>query len=284
MNYYPFHIGDFRSGTANMSRLQRAIYRDLLDICYDTEKPLPLDMEELHDAVGANTAEEQEIVARLLRFKFIKQEDGYHHEICEKVIAEYHAKAEVAKANGAKGGRPAGSTKNPKKPSGLAVGTQQEPDRNPIATGSKPNQEPITNNQEPEQKVNTNVEAVAPTARRRTDPADGSLQVFEYWQRTLNHPTAKLDAKRVKAIKGRLADGYSVADLCQAIDGCKADAWSQGANDRQTVFDDIERICRDGPRVDGFRAIAQRGPPTGRSTNAQQTIDNLQAYLAEHEN
>lgn len=151
MNYYPFHIGDFRSGTANMSRLQRAIYRDLLDICYDTEKPLPLDMDELHDAVGANTVEEQEIVSRLLRFKFVRQDDGYHHEICEKVIAEYHAKAEIAKANGAKGGRPTGSKNNPKEPSGLAVGTQREPDRNPIGTGSKPNQEPITKNQEPKQ-------------------------------------------------------------------------------------------------------------------------------------
>lgn len=149
MNYYPFHIGDFRSGTANMSRLQRAIYRDLLDICYDTEKPLPLDMEELHYAVGAQSEEERHIVEQVLRFKFVKQDDGYHHEICEKVIAEYHAKAEVAKANGKLGGRPAKAKANPKEPSGLSVGTGSEPDRNRIGTGSQANQEPITINHKP---------------------------------------------------------------------------------------------------------------------------------------
>ena len=132
--------------------------------------------------------------------------------------------------------------------------------------------------------VKPTVEAVATTARRRSDSADGALEVFEYWQRTLNHPTAKLDAKRVKAIKGRLADGYTVGDLCQAVDGCKYDPFSQGQNDRQAVFDDIELICRDGPKVDKFRKIAERGPPNGRSANQNKTISNLQAYLDAHEN
>ncbi|UOD28761.1 DUF1376 domain-containing protein [Massilia violaceinigra] len=282
MNYYPFHIGDFRSGTANMSRLQRAIYRDLLDICYDTEQPLPLDMEELHYAVGAQSDEERRIVEHLLRFKFIKRDDGYHHEVCEKVIAEYHAKADIAKANGKLGGRPPKAKANPQKPSGLSVGTGSEPDRNPIATGSQANQEPITNNQEPELKVKPTVEGKPPTKRRSTDTPDGSLAVFEYWQQVMGHHNAKLDAKRVKAIKGRLKDGYSVEDLCRAVDGCKYDPFSQGANERQTVYDDIELICRDGPKVDKFRRIAGNGPPSGRSSNAQQTINNLQAYLEQH--
>lgn len=134
-----------------------------------------------------------------------------------------------------------------------------------------------------ESKGNTTVEAVAPTARRRTDLADGALEVFEYWQRTLNHPTAKLDAKRVKAIKARLGDGYTVADLCQAVDGCKYDPFSQGANDRQTVFDDIELICRDGPKVDKFRKIAERGPPNqgvqGLSKAGQATARNIEQWL-----
>ena len=137
---------------------------------------------------------------------------------------------------------------------------------------------------EDQEQVNPTVEAVAPTARRRTDPADDSVVVFEYWQRVMGHQASKLDAKRVKSIKGRLADGYTVAQLCRAVDGCKYDPFSQGANDRQAVYDDIELICRDGPKVDKFIKIAERGPPNGRTSNAQQTIDNLQAYLAEHEN
>lgn len=145
MNYYPFHIGDFRSGTANMSRLQRAIYRDLLDIYYDTEKPLSLDMDQLYDAIGAEDDSERRIVDRLLRFKFIKKDDGHHHEICDKVIAEYHAKAEIAKANGRLGGRPSKAKPNQQKPSGLRSGSNPVATANPVATGSQANQEPITN-------------------------------------------------------------------------------------------------------------------------------------------
>ena len=128
------------------------------------------------------------------------------------------------------------------------------------------------------------VEAIAPTVRRKAPVDSAASEVFTYWQQKLSHPTAKLDAKRLKAIKGRLADGYTVADLCLAVDGCAYDPFSQGQNDRQAVYDDIELICRDGPKVDKFKRIAERGPPTGRPANVQQTIDILQAYLSEHEN
>lgn len=102
MNYYPFHIGDFRSGTINMSRQARWIYRDMMDVYYDSETPLPLDIDVLCDALGVEVSDERAIVERLLRFKFIKTEDGYRHDVCEQVIADYQAKAETAKANGKK--------------------------------------------------------------------------------------------------------------------------------------------------------------------------------------
>ena len=106
MNYYPFHIGDFRSGTVNMSRQARWIYRDLLDIYYDTEQPLSLDLDVLCDQLGVESDEERRIVERLLRFKFTKGDDGYSHAICDPVIADYHINATTAQANGKLGGRP----------------------------------------------------------------------------------------------------------------------------------------------------------------------------------
>lgn len=140
--------------------------------------------------------------------------------------------------------------------------------------------------EEKTEKVKPTVEDKPSTSRRSTDRQDDAQSVFAYWQQVMGHQTARLDAKREKAIKGRLSDGYSVADLCRAVDGCRYDPFSQGANDRQTVYDDIELICRDGPKVDKFIKIAERGPSAGRTSNAQQTIDNLQAYLAmeAHEN
>lgn len=149
MNYYPFHIGDFRSGTINMSRQARWIYRDLLDIYYDTEKPLALDLDVLCDQVGAESDEERRIVERLLRFKFTKAEDGYRHAICDQVITDYHTKAETAKTNGKKGGRPKKADGNEEKPSGFQSGSDQVADSIPQPTGLKTNQEPITNKEEP---------------------------------------------------------------------------------------------------------------------------------------
>nr|WP_315249285.1 YdaU family protein [uncultured Duganella sp.] len=100
MNYYPFHIGDFRSGTVHMSRLARWIYRDMMDVYYDSEKPLTLDFEALCDQIGVESTDERAVVQKLLRFKFIQTEDGYRHDICDSVIAEYRVKAETAKSNG----------------------------------------------------------------------------------------------------------------------------------------------------------------------------------------
>jgi uncharacterized protein YdaU (DUF1376 family) len=150
LNYYSKHIGDFRAGTVNMSRLARWIYGDMIDVVYDTEKPLPLDLELLCDMLGVEADNERALVERILRLKFERQDDGYHHARCDREIAEFHLKAEVARTNGKAGGRPRKANANPEKPSGFI----QVSESNPVETGSEANQEPITNNQEPvEQKT-----------------------------------------------------------------------------------------------------------------------------------
>lgn len=160
MNYYPHHIGDFRSGTVNMSRVERWIYRDLLDVCYDTEQPLSLDLDKVCYDVGVTTEDERRMVANLLRFKFKKTDAGYVHERCQAEIAAYQANAEKNRENGAKGGRPPkkpketqpGSKKKPhetqSKPSGFPSGSDSDTSGGPSGTHWKGNQEPVTKNQE----------------------------------------------------------------------------------------------------------------------------------------
>ena len=88
-------------------------------------------------------------------------------------------------------------------------------------------------------------------------------QVFQHWQQVMDHPGAKLDAKRKRAIQARLKDGYLVEHLTQAIDGCRSSEWYMGKNDRQQRYDDIELICRDAGKVDSFMALAHgRGSRT----------------------
>lgn len=147
MNYYPHHIGDFRSGTVFMSRAERWLYRDMIEFYYDREQALPLDIDLLCRAIGVRTPDERDIVADLLRHNFERTETGFKHNRCEKEIAAYRAKGETARANGKSGGRPQKTKTNPEKPSGFQSGSYQVAAGNPEQTESKANQEPITNNQ-----------------------------------------------------------------------------------------------------------------------------------------
>lgn len=135
-----------------MSRQSRWIYRDMLDVYYDSESPLPLDLDVLCAEIGVESDDERKIVERLLRFKFIATDEGYRHERCDAEIATYHAKADIAKKNGKLGGRPRKANQNPEKPSGFLSGFNQVHLASPDLTGSQANQEPRTNNQE---KTNT---------------------------------------------------------------------------------------------------------------------------------
>lgn len=82
--------------------------------------------------------------------------------------------------------------------------------------------------------------------------------VFERWKATLGYTRARMDAKRAKAIRDRLRDGYTVEDLELAIFGCSVSDFHQGQNDRSTRYDDIALICRDAEHVDRFIATAEK--------------------------
>lgn len=110
-------------------------------------------------------------------------------------------------------------------------------------------------------------------------PSGEVLSVFEYWQKTMGHTSAQLDDVRHKKIKARLKDGYTAEQLCKAVDGCKMSPYHQGQNENRTIYDDIELICRDGPKVDGFIKKSEAVPAGFRTSNQQQTLDNLQRYL-----
>ncbi|MDH5297880.1 MAG: conserved phage C-terminal domain-containing protein [Desulfobulbaceae bacterium] len=83
--------------------------------------------------------------------------------------------------------------------------------------------------------------------------------VFSHWKSVMGHGRAQLDAKREKAIRARLKDGYTVEELCEAVDGCKASPFHQGDNKDRTKYDDIELVCREAKNVDKFRRIKADG-------------------------
>lgn len=86
--------------------------------------------------------------------------------------------------------------------------------------------------------------------------------LFDYWRERCGHDRAKATPERLRAIRARLRDGYSVADVRRAIDGAATGAY---VDDRGKRHDDLTLICRNGSKLEDFiaRASAKAPPPPG---------------------
>jgi len=104
MKHYPHHISDFNNATRHLSRVERSLYRDLVELYYETEKPLPLDVQALCRRIVANECSTD--VERLLNEFFTQTPVGWYHERCEEEISKYQAnnsqRAQAGKASAAK--------------------------------------------------------------------------------------------------------------------------------------------------------------------------------------
>jgi uncharacterized protein YdaU (DUF1376 family) len=135
MYYYQHHIGDYRKDTTHLSILEHGAYRQLLDLYYISEQPLPLDDAKLMRLVCARNADEVQAVKNVLDDFFEKTKDGYIQSRCDKEIITYHGKSLKAKASA-----DARWNKNKDLQDANALPTQSE--RNA-------NHKPLTNNHKP---------------------------------------------------------------------------------------------------------------------------------------
>ena len=69
-----------------------------------------------------------------------------------------------------------------------------------------------------------------------------------------------LNAKRDKAVKARLKEGYTVDQIKLAILGCSMTPHNMGQNDNNKKYNDLELICRDGTNVERFAGNANPDP------------------------
>ena len=83
-------------------------------------------------------------------------------------------------------------------------------------------------------------------------------EIFSFWQTTLNHPGAKLDAKRKRVIENALKLGYSIDACKQAIRGCAHSAFHMGKNQEGKVYDHLSLILRDSERIEQFIALEKQ--------------------------
>ena len=198
MNYYPFHIGDFRSGCMHLSPLERWLYRDMLDVMYDTEMPLPTDLEALCRIVGAKSDEHKAAVASVLEAKFIRTESGYTQVRVKEELARYKKKGDNAKhANNVRWGKTPNSI-------------HSDPEQIPTS-----NQEPVTSNQEPKKT----------TLSGRPDDSQliQAKEVLQYLNARSNCNFREV-ATNLDLIKVCLKTGATV-DQCKQVIDAKVSGW-----------------------------------------------------------
>lgn len=122
-----------------------------------------------------------------------------------------------------------------------------------------------------EEETNTNTN----TKKKERPPSEDVSRIFSYWQSALNHPTAKLTAERKRKIEARLKEGYSIEQICQAIDGCAASAFHRGQNETGQVYDDLELICRNGSKLESFIFRKAKLNGNNNATNGNHRNPNL---------
>ena len=196
MHYYQFNIGDYAKATRHLTNLEDLAYRRLIELYYDTEKPLENEPKKLARLI--NMRENIAEIEAVLSDFFVLSEAGFYQSRIESEIEKFHAKADSARVNGKKGGRPKKPKQNPTETQAKPKKTQPVKSANPEKSGSKANQEPRTKNQEPITNVLAPLLKIGMSESQAID-----CQAI----RTKNAKTAKA-AKITERIAGSLANEF----------------------------------------------------------------------------
>jgi uncharacterized protein YdaU (DUF1376 family) len=146
MHSYQHNIKTFSHATRSLTRVQRSLYRDLIELYYDSEQPLPAnDFNELCRDVLAFTDDEKTDVKYILGKFFILTGDVYTHVYCDEQIEKYRS---ISTAKSMAGKASAEAKKNRAQQIANARSTRVQQN----STNNKPltiNHKPITIKQEP---------------------------------------------------------------------------------------------------------------------------------------
>jgi len=104
------------------------------------------------------------------------------------------------------------------------------------------------------------------SAPPQSTEVDRAMEVFDHWVFVMKKTgSTKLTADRKKLITARLKEGYSVNDIKQAINGCSVTPHNMGINDRNTRYNGLEIICKNGANLERFIENAINPPDLSKS-------------------
>lgn len=84
--------------------------------------------------------------------------------------------------------------------------------------------------------------------------------VINYWKQRMNRPQARATTERRRVVKTRMDEGYDVATIKRAIDGCEGSDFhmARGEYKGGTQYCDLTLICRTGTKLEQFAAMPSR--------------------------
>jgi len=265
MHYYQHNIKDFNNATRHLTRVERALYRDAIELYYDNEHPLTSDISLLKRRLIIVSNDEIEALTYILNEFFYLDGDLFRNNRCDEEIDKYHNNNSLK----AKAGKASAEARRKKK---RTLKTKKSTDVEQVlntctteAQQNSTNKEPLTINQEPLTKNHNKT----PLSDDDKSPREIEIDlIFKYWQEIWKHPQSKLDAKRKSIINNVLKTGYSVDNCKLAILGCSLTPHNQGKNDRNQKFDGLH-IIYDSKNIDRFITNAGEPPkpPSGNQIN-----------------
>ncbi len=145
---------------------------------------------------------------------------------------------------------------------------------------------------------------IAPRARARTSdlrspspspspsPAEATRgeehAVFDHWLAVLGNPILRPKRKlqatksRLAPIRARLRDGYTVAELCTAIDAVARSGFHRGDNEDGAPYIEPKTIFRNEEKVDGWLAAKPPQKTIDKANGtATRAVDFVEALIAE---
>jgi uncharacterized protein YdaU (DUF1376 family) len=192
MHFYQKNIGDFNNATRHLTRVERSLFSDAIELYYDTEKPLTSDINKLNRLLLAHTQEEKDALLVVLTEFFTLTDEGYFNKRCNEEIVKYQGYMESKSKAG-----------------------KASAERVLNTTSTKHNHEPITNNQE----------TLKTKPKQKNEFfADIDSDVYQAW---LSVRKAKRGGKISKVVYDAVAREALKADLTieQAVRECAERNW-----------------------------------------------------------
>jgi uncharacterized protein YdaU (DUF1376 family) len=164
MHFYQKNIGDFNNATRHLTRVERSLFSDAIELYYDTEKTLTSDINKLNRLLLAHSQDEKDALLVVLNEFFTLTDEGYFNKRCNEEILKYQAYMESKSK--------AGKASAEQRAKHKATGVEQVLNTTP----TKHNHEPITNNQE--QVINTTPK---PKRKKTALAYEDYPEFLEFW-------------------------------------------------------------------------------------------------------